>query len=82
MAIPFLFAASLWKRDFKRMQCTQAFLVCACGLFFALDLFCWHASILHIGPGLATIIDNFQVFVLTTVGILFLLFDADLSCNR
>ena len=68
----FLLAASLWKRDFKRMHGTQVVLVCACGLFFALDLFCWHASILHIGPGLATIISNFQVFVLTSAGILFL----------
>lgn len=43
-----------------------------CGLFFALDLFCWHASIHYIGPGLATILGNFQVFFLAAFGILFL----------
>jgi len=39
-------------------------------LFFAADIFCWHRSILYIGPGLATIIGNFQVFVLAFVGII------------
>lgn len=67
----FLLAGSLLKHDFKRLSPTQALLVTVCGLFFAMDLFCWHASILFIGPGLATIIGNFQVFVLTLVGVLF-----------
>ncbi len=40
------------------------------GLFFAADIFCWHRSILHVGPGLATILGNFQVFVMAAVGIL------------
>ncbi len=31
-----------------------------CGLFFALDIACWHSSIHALGPGLATIIGNFQ----------------------
>ncbi len=67
----FLLAASLWKHDIKPLTSVQTFLVTACGLLFALDLFCWHGSIIHIGPGLATIIGNFQVFILTLVGILF-----------
>lgn len=37
-------------------------------VFFALDLYFWHRSILYIGPGLATILANFQVFVLALVG--------------
>ncbi len=40
-----------------------------CGLIFALDLFFWHKSILFIGPGLATILANFQVFVLALIGV-------------
>lgn len=40
--------------------------------FFALDLFLWHRSILYIGPGIATLLANFQVFVLAAVGVLFL----------
>jgi drug/metabolite transporter (DMT)-like permease len=43
-----------------------------CGALFALDLACWHASIRLIGPGLATILGNFQVFLLTAFGMLFL----------
>ncbi len=43
-----------------------------CGLLFALDLVCWHNSIRLIGPGLATLLGNFQVFILAGVGILFL----------
>ncbi len=42
------------------------------GLVFALDLFFWHRSILYIGPGLATLLGNFQVFFLAGFGILIL----------
>lgn len=41
------------------------------GFFFAADLFLWHRSILYIGPGLATIIGNFQVFCMALVGIFY-----------
>ena len=43
-----------------------------CGVFFALDLFFWHRSIEYVGPGLATILANFQVFFLGAAGALFL----------
>jgi drug/metabolite transporter (DMT)-like permease len=39
-------------------------------VFFAADLFCWHRSIEYIGPGLATIMGNFQVFIMAFVGVL------------
>lgn len=42
-----------------------------CGLCFAGDLYCWHLSIFYVGPGLATILGNFQVFVLTIISLLF-----------
>lgn len=35
---------------------------------FAVDLFLYHRSILLVGPGLATLLANFQVFVLAVVG--------------
>ncbi len=41
------------------------------GLFFGLDLFAWHRSIAYVGPGLATILSNFQVLLLALYGILF-----------
>lgn len=40
--------------------------------FFTGDLASWHQSILYIGPGLATILANFQVFFLAIIGVLFL----------
>jgi drug/metabolite transporter (DMT)-like permease len=39
------------------------------GLFFALDLWAWHRSIWYVGPGLATLLANFQVFVLALAGV-------------
>lgn len=42
-----------------------------CGLAFALDLYFWHASIGYIGPGLATVLGNFQVFFLAACGFFF-----------
>lgn len=38
---------------------------------FGADLFVWHRSIEYIGPGLATLVANFQVFILALVGVLF-----------
>jgi drug/metabolite transporter (DMT)-like permease len=42
------------------------------GFFFSLDLFFWHRSILFVGPGLATILANFQIFILTAISVVFL----------
>lgn len=39
--------------------------------FFSLDLYFWHRSIFYIGPGLATVLGNFQVFFMTLAGYLF-----------
>ncbi len=41
-------------------------------VFFALDLWFWHRSINYIGPGLSTLLANFQVFIMTAVGIIVL----------
>lgn len=35
---------------------------------FSIDLMMWHRSILYIGPGLATLLGNFQVFVMALAG--------------
>jgi drug/metabolite transporter (DMT)-like permease len=40
------------------------------GLFFALDLYAWHRCIGYVGPGLATILGNFEVFLVPVVGLL------------
>jgi drug/metabolite transporter (DMT)-like permease len=40
------------------------------GVAFAVDLALWHRSILYIGPGLATLLGNFQVFLMAIAGYL------------
>jgi drug/metabolite transporter (DMT)-like permease len=47
-------------------------LAVAAGVFFALDLSFWHRSIHLLGPGLSTILSNFQVFFLAGMGALVL----------
>jgi drug/metabolite transporter (DMT)-like permease len=42
------------------------------GAFFSLDLFFWHRSIIYVGPGLSTLLANFQVFILMAAGVLLL----------
>ena len=39
---------------------------------FATDLSLWHRAIGHLGPGLATILANFEVFFLAAFGIVVL----------
>lgn len=68
----FLLAICLARREYHPLRPRQLLWGLLCGLFFALDLYCWHASIQFIGPGLATILANFQVFILAGVGLLFL----------
>jgi drug/metabolite transporter (DMT)-like permease len=67
-----LLPAVLWHREAHWYGPRHSFLILLCGLFFALDLVFYHHSIQYIGPGLGTLIPNFQVFILTGVGIVFL----------
>lgn len=39
-------------------------------LFFTADFICWHRSIDMVGPGLATMLANFQVLILSAVSVL------------
>ena len=45
-------------------------LALACGFFFSLDLVFWHPSIRAVGPGLSTLLSNFQVFALAGYGLI------------
>lgn len=51
-----------------RSRTAWLFMVAA-GVLFAADLAAWHRSIWYVGPGLATLLGNFQVFVLALVGV-------------
>ncbi len=44
-------------------------LALACGFFFVMDLCFWHPSIHAVGPGLSTLLANFQVFALAGYGL-------------
>lgn len=44
--------------------------VAVAAFLFALDLAFWHRSILFVGPGIATLLANFQVFLLAAAGVL------------
>jgi len=50
---------------------TWSLLVVA-SVFLSLDLWFWHRSINYIGPGLSTLLANFQVFIMMILGIVFL----------
>ena len=39
------------------------------GIFFALDLWFWHRSILYIGAGMSTLIANFQIFIIPLISL-------------
>ncbi len=50
-----------------RLPWRQGGALALAAFFFALDLSLWHQSILYVGPGLATLLANFQVFVMPLV---------------
>lgn len=73
LLISVFYKERLWI-DFKYF--IKLFLV---GFLFALDLYFWHKSIHYIGPGLATVLANFQVFIMSVVG--FFIFKEVLKLN-
>lgn len=58
----------------KRLQFTHRVwqLLGLAAVLFALDLWFWHRSVILIGPGLSTLLANFQVFILMLAGVLVL----------
>lgn len=67
-----LVAWALLRRHRLRLGLGALGLAAACGVFFAFDLIFWHRSIHDVGPGLSTILANFQVFFLAAFGVLLL----------
>lgn len=58
-----LCCAPEWRRGWRTGWSSSALIA----LFFTLDLWFWHRSIHWLGPGLATLLANFQVFLLPLV---------------
>ena len=67
-----LLAIQLLKGNRCSVRRRTALVLFAAGFAFAFDLFSWHRSIHLIGPGLATLLTGFQVFILAIASVLFL----------
>jgi drug/metabolite transporter (DMT)-like permease len=59
------------RRRLHMTKQTWSLLIIA-SVFLSLDLWFWHRSVIYIGPGLSTLLANFQVFIMMIVGIVFL----------
>jgi drug/metabolite transporter (DMT)-like permease len=57
--------------QWRRLRAADVLWLIVPGVAFAVDLMLWHRSILYIGPGLATLLGNFQVFLMALAGYLF-----------
>ncbi|MGA8180713.1 MAG: DMT family transporter [Desulfobacterales bacterium] len=66
-----LLSAALFRREMLWHGKRHLLLNLTCGLFFAVDLVFYHYSVMYVGPGLGTILPNFQVFILALTGIFF-----------
>ncbi|MDH3586639.1 MAG: DMT family transporter [Gammaproteobacteria bacterium] len=62
----------VFARQKLRLSKRAWFLVALAGAFFSLDLFFWHRSIIYVGPGLSTLLANFQVFIMMSAGVVLL----------
>jgi len=40
-------------------------------IFFSLDLWFWHRSVIYVGPGLSTLLANFQILILPFIALVF-----------
>lgn len=58
----------------QRLQLTKRvwLILVFSAVFFALDLWFWHRSIVYVGPGLSTLLANFQVFFMMLAGLVLL----------
>ena len=66
-----LLSAALFRHEMVWHGKRHLLLSLTCGLFFAVDLVFYHYSVIYVGPGLGTILPNFQVFILAMTGIFF-----------
>jgi drug/metabolite transporter (DMT)-like permease len=64
-----ILAAMAWRREKPSVSARNFLVLALAAVFFAFDLGLWHRSILYVGPGVATLLANFQVFVLAAVGV-------------
>ena len=63
-----LLAGLVALRQWQRVRASDVYWLIVPGVAFAVDLMLWHRSILYVGPGLATLLGNFQVFLMALAG--------------
>lgn len=68
----FLLLAAGLNGELQRLSWRHLMLGLLCGFLFAVDLIFYHFSVHYIGPGLGTILPNFQVFIIAVIGAVFL----------
>lgn len=56
-------------RQWRQVRLSDVAWMLPPALAFATDLFFWHRSILDVGPGLATLLGNLQVFMMALAGV-------------
>jgi len=66
-----LFVLLLARRQWRRPSMAELLVLTFPALMFGVDLMMWHRSIREVGPGLATLLGNLQVFIMAGVGIVF-----------
>ncbi len=66
-----LFVLAVNNKELRWYGVRHIALLFFCAFMFALDLFFYHSTIELIGPGLGTILPNFQVIILTCISIFF-----------
>jgi drug/metabolite transporter (DMT)-like permease len=59
------------RRQWRTPSRAEVLVLTLPALAFGVDLMMWHRSIREVGPGLATLLGNFQVFIMAGVGIAF-----------
>lgn len=67
-----LFAVALARRMRLRPERAVLARMAMASFFFSVDLIFWHKSIVLVGPGIGTILTNFQVIFLALHGVVFL----------
>jgi drug/metabolite transporter (DMT)-like permease len=63
-----LMGFAVLRRERLRLEPRFVIYVLLAGLAFAADLVIWHLSIYRVGPGIATLLPNFQVVLMTLAG--------------
>jgi len=61
----------LAQKKWNKTDLTTLIWPTASGVFLAVDLILWHESIKIVGPGLGSVLTNFQIFFLMLFGIIF-----------